>query len=156
MYLYIMLRVDIDAKTFVLDLKGLTAEFNQEVFAELQEAAKDARDGAVRDAPIYSPPVGVKNKPIGGSLKGSIAVNPDQKGQSSYEIAAPINYAPYQEFGTGSGFVKPSDAEIEALAAQFIGQGIRQVNMKPQPYLLPNVQKAWAKFLETIDKIKKS
>jgi len=144
LYLYIMVKVDIDAKTFAIDLKELAAAFTAEVFAELQEAANEARAGAVRDAPVDM-----------GALKQSIVVAPNQGGQKSYEIAAPINYAPYQEFGTGSGFVKPSDAEIESLAAQFIGQGIRQVNMKPQPYLFPNVQKAWASFLERINKITK-
>lgn len=42
------------------------------------------------------------------------------------------SYAPYQEFGTGGLVSIPQGLEAEA--AQYKGKGIRQINMRPQPF----------------------
>lgn len=44
-------------------------------------------------------------------------------------------YAPYPEFGTGTGVVAPSD--VRDYAMTFKGRGIRKVNKRAQPYLFP-------------------
>jgi hypothetical protein len=48
---------------------------------------------------------------------------------------AEIGYAAYLEFGTGGNVSIP--AGFEDLAIQFKGKGIKQINIKPQPYLIP-------------------
>jgi HK97 gp10 family phage protein len=139
-----VVKITIESKEFVADLKEVSEELFADVRAELQAAAIEARDTAVQSAPVDL-----------GALKQSIRNTPEAPNQSSYQVVVPINYAAYQEFGTGSGYVPSSDPEVTELAATFRGAGIRQVNMKPQPYLIENTKKAFAKFLERIEKIKK-
>jgi len=47
------------------------------------------------------------------------------------------HYAPYIEYGTGTNVDVP--AGFEDFAMQFIGDGIRQVNIKPMPFFHPAV-----------------
>ncbi len=123
-------------------MKGLSDELRQEVNLELLATAQDAVARAVRVVPVDT-----------GFLKGSIQYTPTTA-NGSHEISAPIVYAPYVEFGTGSGFIPPSDPDITALAALFRGKGIRQVNNRAQPYLIPFIYAEWEQFLKRIDKIK--
>ena len=64
-------------------------------------------------------------EPIDGGLGGKITFS--------------INYAPYVEFGTGGKVVVPTG--WEAFAMQFKGAGVRTVNLRPRPYLLPAFEK---------------
>jgi hypothetical protein len=153
--LNIMVKVDIDTKTFRIELEEQTQEFFSEVNLELFAAAKEARNDAVQDAPIFNPPVNRINQRRAGDLKGSIALNPSTAGSSEYEIVTPLEYAPFMEFGTGTGFVPLDDPNINLLARQFIRNPNSGVNIAPRPYLVENTKKAFAKFLERIEKIKK-
>ena len=148
-----MVKITIESKEFVADLKDMTDVFVGVVKSELLAATTKAKDNAAQDAPIFSPPVSLVNQRRGGSLKQSFDYSPKELALS-YEISNRQNYAAYQEFGTGTGFVNLPDPDIQALAATFIGQGIRQVNMKPQPFLFENVKNAFNEFLEIINKYK--
>lgn len=55
-----------------------------------------------------------------------------QLGLMNYEVVDPIEYAAYREWGTGALVSVPSD--LVDYAILFKGQGIRQVNSRPQPY----------------------
>ena len=70
------------------------------------------------------------------------------------KVTFSIIYAPYVEFGTGGLVVVPTG--WEDFAWQFKGAGIRVVNLKATPYLLPAFEKGVRDFklrLETITQI---
>ena len=52
-----------------------------------------------------------------------------------YTVGSRLKYAPYVEFGTGGTVNVP--AGYEDFAIQFKGKGIRKINLKPRPYLIP-------------------
>ena len=53
------------------------------------------------------------------------------------EVGFNKHYAPYIEYGTGTNVDVPQG--FEDFAMQFIGAGVRQVNIKPMPYFHPAV-----------------
>ena len=60
-------------------------------------------------------------------------------------------YAPYVEFGTGRYVSVP--AGYEAFARQFKGRGIRNNNMRPQPFFVHNYEKAKKNFIKDLNKL---
>jgi HK97 gp10 family phage protein len=71
-----------------------------------------------------------------GRLVGSIQLKEINKGNKViYTVGSALKYAPYVEFGTG-GKVSIPDG-YKDFAYQFIGKGIKEVNLKPRPYLIP-------------------
>lgn len=63
------------------------------------------------------------------------------------------NYAPYMEFGTGGTVDVPSG--LEEYAIQWKGQGVKQINITPQPFLYPAWKRNGLKFLENLEKLVK-
>lgn len=61
------------------------------------------------------------------------------------------HYAPYVEFGTGGLVDVPSG--LEEYAIKWKGQGIKQVNLPPRPFLYPAWKKNGLKFLENLEKM---
>lgn len=61
------------------------------------------------------------------------------------------SYAPYQEFGTGGLVSIPQGLEAEA--AQYKGKGIRQINMRPQPFFFAPAFAEWNKLKKRIEKM---
>lgn len=61
------------------------------------------------------------------------------------------SYAPYQEFGTG-GLVRIPQG-LEAEASQYKGKGIRQINMRPQPFFFAPAFAEWNKLKKRIEKM---
>jgi len=59
----------------------------------------------------------------------------ESSGEYSYEVGFNAEHSVYQEYGTGTNVDVPTG--FEAYALQFIGRGIRQVNIKPKPYFHP-------------------
>ena len=71
-----------------------------------------------------------------GRLLGSIqlvSVLKDKK--IVYTVGSALKYAPYVEFGTGGTVNVP--AGYEDFAYQFKGKGIRKINLRPRPFLIP-------------------
>lgn len=64
------------------------------------------------------------------------------------------HYAPYVEFGTGGTVDVPSG--LEDYAIQFKGQGIKQVNLPPRPFLYPAWKRNGLKFMENLEKLVKN
>jgi len=59
----------------------------------------------------------------------------ESSAEYSYEVGYQTEHSVYVEYGTGTEVNVPSGFEQYAL--QFIGKGIRQVNIKPKPYFHP-------------------
>lgn len=70
---------------------------------------------------------------------------------SSYKIVASVKYAPYVEFGTGGLVNVPKDWGNYPI--QFKGKGIRQVNIRPQPYMYPSWMKGKKDYLDKLKKL---
>jgi HK97 gp10 family phage protein len=71
-----------------------------------------------------------------GRLVGSIQLKEINKGDKvMYTVGSRLKYAPYVEFGTGGTVNVP--AGYEDFAIQFKGKGIRKINLRPRPYLIP-------------------
>ena len=68
-----------------------------------------------------------------GTLRNSI--NWEKENALLYNVGTKIPYAPFMEFGTG-GLVNIQKG-WESLARPFIGEGKRQVNIEPQPFMYP-------------------
>jgi HK97 gp10 family phage protein len=83
-----------------------------------------------------------------GTLRQSINADIVNNGFTS-RIAANAPYAAYQEFGTGGLVSVPK--ELESIAAQFKGKGIRQINLKPQPFLYPAFVKGRAQYVKDLE-----
>jgi len=84
--------------------------------------ANGIEDNAKRLAPVDN-----------GFLRQSIAAQ--SIGKLLWRITAFAHYAPYMEFGTGKSV---SITEVfKHQASQFKGRGIREVNLRPQPFMYP-------------------
>lgn len=68
-----------------------------------------------------------------GTLKNSITWDPVD--EDSVEVGAAAEYAPYVEFGTGTMVDIPEG--MEEYAMTFKGEGKKQVNLPPRPFLFP-------------------
>ena len=91
-----------------------------------------------------------------GYLKGSYhpRINPDRMGGSVY---SQLKYAPYQEFGTGKKVRIPSDAHMFGITKEYFqsirGKGLRKVNLRPQPHLLPAARLGVDKMFKELEAI---
>jgi hypothetical protein len=62
-----------------------------------------------------------------------------------------VNYSPYVEFGTGGLVDVP--AGLEDYASKFEGNGVKQINIRPQPFLYPAWKNNTIKFLDNLKKM---
>lgn len=94
---------------------------------------------AKRDAPIDN-----------GDLRSRTVPSFSSDGLT-YNVEVNVNYAAYQEFGTGK-FVRilPGYADI---ASQFRGRGLRKVNLKAHPFLYDNFERVNKAFLKELNKM---
>lgn len=118
-------------------LKRYAEKFPKETSDAIKEEGFNLQAMAKRDAPVDT-----------GKLRQSIDIDNSEEFTSKVSVNVP--YAPYVEFGTG-GEVQIPDG-WEEIAAQFKGKGIRTINMKPQPYLIPNFVKVRRRLTERIRK----
>ena len=70
-----------------------------------------------------------------GQLRQSIGNTTASVGNNRSLIFANAPYAAFVEFGTGGEVSIPSG--FESIAAKYKGKGIKQINLRPQPYLIP-------------------
>ena len=87
-----------------------------------------------------------------GNLSQNIKYEANGKTISVYASA---KYAPYVEFGTGGSveFTDMSELGIpESYAAQFKGEGKREVNLPARPFFFSSVRIEYKKLLERIGK----
>lgn len=114
--------IDLDRfkKQMEADFTGFVKRFD----AEMSAAMVSAEAMAVRLAPVDK-----------GRLKNVIQQR--KIGPLDYELIAPVPYAAYVEFGTGTKVDIP--AGYEDYAAQFRGTK-KVIGMRAQPYLIPAAQ----------------
>jgi hypothetical protein len=142
--------------------RGITLEVNDAAFNRLLNRYKEkvTETGALIDHELgaYGELMATSAKNMvavdTGRLRNSISLKKEQF--LSYYLVAQTNYAAYVEFGTGSGFVPPENAEWSKIASQFKGAGLKQVNLLPRPYMRPSILAYYPKFKEEAVKIIRS
>jgi HK97 gp10 family phage protein len=68
-----------------------------------------------------------------------------------FTVGARAKYAPYVEFGTGGLVSVPQG--YEQLAAYFKGRGIRKINLRARPFLIPAFEQEKPKLIERLKKL---
>lgn len=121
---------DIDKVTDNI-VKGL----DQEIAASGEQIARDAKRAVPKDT---------------GALAS--AISSERKKELDYEITAQKEYASYVEVGTGGLVDLPNIEGAEAYFMQFKGEGIRQVNVPPRPFLFPAYEEERKKLIDRIKK----
>jgi HK97 gp10 family phage protein len=71
-----------------------------------------------------------------GQLRQSIGKTNASIGNNRSFIFASAPYAAYVEFGTGGTVSVPKG--FEEIAIKFKGKGIKQINLRPRPFLIPS------------------
>ena len=59
-------------------------------------------------------------------------------------------YSAYMEFGTGGLVEVPKELKDQAI--KFKGNGVKQVNLRPQPYLYPAFVKGRKNYIKSLKK----
>ena len=85
---------------------------------------------------------------VTGTLSRSMFNEKVDKKGLKYRIFSKANYAPYIEFGTGRLVQVPK--ELVEVARQFIGKGIRQINLPARPFLYPAFSFARKQYIEDL------
>jgi HK97 gp10 family phage protein len=119
-----------DVELFVIDQTELTG--------------RNIESDAKRLAPVNK----AKNI-IGGSLKQQITYKLSNGGLGA-RIFANAPYSAYVEFGTGGLVNVPS--ELKELAILFKGKGVKQINIRPQPFLYPAFTLNRQKYIASLQK----
>lgn len=125
---------------FRIKVEGL--EDIQKTLTKLSDKADEANNL------IYESALNVERKAKENLSATPFMVSVGGIAQSSYiersnngkevEVGFNKHYSPYIEYGTGTKVDIP--AGFEQFALQFIGKGIREVNIKPHPYFHPALQ----------------
>lgn len=126
-------------KEIEIALKKIDKQVQQDVSDEMNASALTIASNAKRLAPVDM-----------GFLRNSIGIEPSANGLT-YEVEAKAKYAAYIEFGTGGKVDVP--AGYEDLAVRFKGKGLRQVNIRPQPFLVPSFETEKSKLLQRLKKM---
>jgi hypothetical protein len=71
-----------------------------------------------------------------GQLRQSIGKTNASVGNNRSFIFASAPYAAYVEFGTGGAVSVPKG--FEKIAIKFKGKGVKGINLRPRPYLIPS------------------
>ncbi len=109
----------------VKGLKNLLKRLNippEDIDKIVQANASEMAQTARRLAPIDK-----------GTLRQSIRKRKIAEFQA--KVTAGVPYAAYQEFGTGGLVDVPP--ELQEIALQFKGKGIKRIDMRPQPFMWP-------------------
>lgn len=109
--------------SFIRKLKRLPQEVQNDIKADIQDAADMIVIDAGNAAPVDL-----------GYLKNSIRAYPT-RGGLNMSVVVGAKYAPYVEFGTGTGVVVPD--EVKEYAYQFKGKGERLINIPARPFFFP-------------------
>jgi len=106
-------------------LGKLSPKIAKEVAMEVNASALAIQSKAKRDVKVDN-----------STLRSSIQLKEINQGlKVVYTVGSALKYAPYVEFGTGGEVNVP--AGYETFAIQFKGKGIRKINLKARPYLIP-------------------
>lgn len=126
----------------VKEMEGKASTYQRNVAKELFKGALDIESGAKQRAPVDK-----------GQLRSSIQSKIDHKDISA-EVIVNAEYGAYVEFGTGRYAMSEHDVQYSAMAQQFKGKGIKQINRFPQPYLIPAYEEQRPKIIARVKKAK--
>lgn len=119
-------------------LKTMDKHLKQDVANEIKASSLTIMSNAKRLAPVDL-----------GFLRGQISYNPVS--DLTYEVEAKVKYSAYIEFGTGGQVTIP--AGYEDLAKLFKGRGLRTINIRPQPFLIPSYETEKPKLIQRLKKL---
>jgi HK97 gp10 family phage protein len=119
-------------------LKTMDKHLRQDVGDEINASALNIQTSAKRLAPVDL-----------GFLRNQIALVP--VGDLTYSVEARAKYSAYLEFGTGGLVNVP--AGFEDLAILFKGKGLRTINIRPQPFLIPSYETEKPKLIKRLKKL---
>jgi HK97 gp10 family phage protein len=106
-------------------LGKLSPKIAKEVAMEVNASALAIQSKAKRDVVVDN-----------GMLRNSIQLKEINQGDKIvYTVGSALRYAPYVEFGTGGLVNVPIG--FESFAIQFKGKGVRKINLRARPYLIP-------------------
>lgn len=106
-------------------LGKLSPKIAKEVALEVNASALAIQSKAKRDVVVDN-----------GTLRNSIQLKEINQGDKIvYTVGSALRYAPYVEFGTGGLVNVPIG--FESFAIQFKGKGVRKINLRARPYLIP-------------------
>lgn len=135
---------------FKAEIKGLDSLLkkvetkSKDLKEKVQEEIDDFGGRVIEKAKVRVP----KDAGAGGGISGAIYKQPYPNGIS---IVAAKKYAAFVEFGTGALVKVP--AGLEDYAIHFKGKGIKQVNLKPQPFFFNSFFEEKQSLLDNISKI---
>jgi len=139
-----MIRVRIDGlKDAIRDLKEWEQDKIRRTAMQVERSAINIERDAKNAAPVDM-----------GILRSSIAktVTASDKGRVvSAEVGTSVEYAPFVEFGTGSGVSVPDGQQEYAM--QFKGKTGRKRNYPARPFLFPAWEKERPKFVNAMEDI---
>lgn len=106
-------------------LGKLSPKIAKEVAMEVNASALAIQSKAKRDVKVDN-----------STLRSSIQLKEVNIGDKIvYTVGSRLKYAPYVEFGTGGLVNVPAGYELFAM--QFKGKGVRKINLRARPYLIP-------------------
>lgn len=118
-------------------LSKLSKDTEQVVSNEINSSALTIQRNAKRNVVVDN-----------GFLRNSIRLEPISK--LTYTVEARAKYAPYVEFGTGGLVTIP--AGYESYAALFRGKGIRKINLRARPFLIPAFESEIPQLMKRLNK----
>ena len=126
-------------KAVLKKLRDIEKQAQTAIKSEMEAALYEIQGKAVSKVPVDT-----------GVLKNSIRVDAADIKNLKGSVIAEADYAPYVEFGTGALVDVPEG--LEDYAIQFKGQGKRQVNLPPRPFLIPAWEQERLKLVDNIEK----
>jgi HK97 gp10 family phage protein len=138
----------------------LSIEFNKQSLNAFYKYLKNLEDDVadyvraeVEDSMLAIESEAANNVAVNtGALKNSIQSMPIKvsKNQITGGVEVGAAYAPYVEFGTGTRVKVPS--ELSDFAAQYKGDGIKEVNLPARPFFYPEVFKQRTELPKNIER----
>ena len=127
--------------TFYKYLKNLEDQVSDYVRAEVEDSMLAIESEAANKVRVDT-----------GALKNSIQSTPIKvtKNQITGGVEVGAAYAPYVEFGTGTKVKVPS--ELSDFAAEFKGDGVKEVNLPARPFFYPGVFKQRTELPKNIER----
>lgn len=134
-----------------MEIKGLNT-----VLSNLRKYGKEAEkdiEGVTELTARNIEKYAKQNAPVDfGKLSQSIQAVKKDKLMWSVEAGGVIApYAPFVEFGTGGLVEVPN--ELKEQAIKFKGKGIKQINLRPQPFLYPALIRGRQEYLDKLKKV---
>lgn len=134
---------------------GITARIDglKDIQDKLKELSKESKEGVANE--INSSALTIQRNAKrnvvvdNGFLRNSIRLEPIS--DLTYTVEAKAKYAPYVEFGTGGLVEIP--AGYEQYAAIFKGKGIRKINLRARPFLIPAFENEVPQLLKRLKKM---